>query len=166
MPKGTTAPVHEHREAVQAAPTAEPQRGKNEPQTSFPMSILPGDPPDVKVLKVLEIKKADRVEIVDVVRKRFKGFDNSLITKCKNYEKYGVGLRREAVKLLREHFHIEAQEAQRQPRRTKPKRIQCRLTETLYATLQRRLAQSGQTAQEYLESIIVADLQAHAKELR
>lgn len=154
------------KEAVQAAPTAEPQRGKNDEQTSFPMSILPGDPPDVKVLKALEIKKADRRDIVDVVRKRFEGFDNSLITKCKNYEKYGVGLRREAVKLLREHFHIEAQEAQRQPRRTKPKRIQCRLTDELYSLLQRRMAQSGQTAQEYLESIIVADLQAHAKELR
>lgn len=152
--------------AVQAAPTAEPQRGKNGSVTSFPMSILPNDPPDVKVIKELDGRKIDRQEIVDVVRQRFEGFDNTLISKCKNHQKYGVGLRREAVKLLRDHFAIEAPAAKRQPLRRKPKRIQCRLTDEVYASLQRLLADRRQTAQEYLEAMILADLQTHAKELR
>lgn len=166
MPKGTTALVHEHKEAVQAAPTAEPQRGKNELQTSFPMPILTRIPADVKILKEFQRRNIPNIDIIDTMRTAWPGFDKSLLSKCRNYKHYGVGLRREAVKLLSEHFHLEAPEAKRQPRRTKPKRIQLRLTEEMYASLQRLLADRGQTAQEYLEAIIVADLQAYAKEMK
>lgn len=151
--------------AVQTAPTAEPQRGKNELQTSFPMSILPDAPTDVKLLQEFQQRNIPNIDIIDTMRTAWPGFDKSLLSKCRNYKHYGVGLRREAVKLLSDHFHVAAPEAKRKPCRTKPKRIQVRLTEALYTALQRRLAETGKTTQEYLEAMIVADLQAHEKEL-
>lgn len=149
------------KEAVQAAPTAEPQKGKNECTTSFPMPILTRVPDDVKMLEEFQRRNIPNIDIIDTMRTAWPGFDKSLLSKCRNYKHYGVSLRREAVKLLSEHFHLEALEAKRQPRRRKPKRITCRLTKAVYEALQRRLAQTGQTAQEYIETMILADLKAH-----
>lgn len=149
--------------AVQAAPTAEPQRGKNESEASFPMPILPNLPADVKMLEEFQQRNIPNIDIIDTMRTAWPGFDKSLLSKCRNYKHYGVGLRREAVKLLTEHFHIEAPEAKRQPNRKKPRRITCRLSESLYDALQRRLAQTGQTAQEYMEGLIVRELLEHGQ---
>lgn len=149
--------------AVQAAPTAEPHRGKNESQTSFPMSILPNLPADVKLLREFQQRNIPNIDIVETMRAAFPGFDSPLLSKCRNYKHYGVGLRREAVKLLSDYFQIEAPAVKRQPRRRKPKRITCRLTDAQYDALQRRLAQTGQTAQEYIECLIVRELSAHGQ---
>lgn len=149
--------------AVQAAPTAEPQRGKNESQTSFPMPILPEAAVDVKMLMEFQQLNIPNIDIVETMRAVFPGFDNPLLSKCRNPKHYGVGLRREAVKLLAAHFAVTAPEAKRQPCRKKPKRIQLRLTEALYAALQRCLADRGQTTQEFLESLVVRELEAHMK---
>ena len=166
MPKGSIAPVHEQKEAVQAAPTAEPQRGKTDCETSFPTSILPRVPADVKLLQEFQQRNIPNMDIIDTMRTAFPGFDKSLLSKCRNPRHYGIGLRREAVKMLARHFAIAPPEAKRQPCRTKPKRIQVRLTEALYTALQRHIAQTGQTAQEYLEGMITADLQAHTEEVK
>jgi len=150
--------------AVQAVPAAEPQRGKIASKPSFPMPILPDTPADVKMLQEFQQRSIPNIDIVGTMRTAFPGFDNPLLSKCRNPRHYGIGLRKEAVKLLADHFKLEVPEAKRQPRRRKPKRITCRLTEAMYEALQRRLAQTGQTAQEYIEAMIVADLNEHLKE--
>lgn len=137
-----------------AAPTAPATGQETGVEASFPIPILPDDPADVKVIKTLQGMKVDGSEIVEVVREIYKGFDKSLISKCKKFEHYGVGLRAPAVALLRERFGLNAPEPPAQPRRQRPNRCQCRLADDLYASLQRHLARTGQTMQAYLEDLI------------
>ncbi len=127
-------------------------------EASFPIPILPHIPADVKLLEGFEARHIPYADIVEVVRSAFPGFDKSLLSKCRNYRRYGVGLRSGAVKLLEDHFRIQGREGHRQPARKKPRRIQCRITEAVYGLLQRRIAQTGQNIQDYLEALILADL--------
>ena len=150
--------------AAATAPATELESGC---QSSFPTPIVSKLPADVKMLEEFQARHIPYDDIVATMRTAFPGFDKSLLSKCRNHAQYGVGLRPPAVKLLQEHFRImEPVDAPRKPARKKPRRIQCRLTDAVYDLLQRRLTQTGQNAQDYLEAVILADLQAHAKELR
>ena len=144
--------------AAATAPATELESGC---QPSFPVPILPAILADVKVLHDLKDRNVPNIDIVDTVRTIFPGFDSPLLSKCRN-PRTGIMLRPPAVRLLREHFKItDAHDNRRKPVRKKPNRIQCRLTDAMYDQLQRRLAQTGQNAQDYLEAIILADLQGH-----
>lgn len=153
------------KKAVQAVGAAKPQDGKNESQPSFPIPILPDLPADVKMLREFQERNIPNMDIIDTMRTAWPGFDKTLLSKCRNHKHYGVGLRREAVKLLSEHFHMDEPTARHQPNRKKPHRIQCRVSDATYSLLQRRIAQTGQSTQDYLESIILADIKSHEKEL-
>ena len=114
---------------------------------------------DVKVLLELKDRNVPNIDIVDTVRTIFPGFDSPLLSKCRN-PRTGIMLRPPAVRLLREHFKItEARDSHRKPARKKPKRIQCRLTDAVYRALQRRISQTGRNVQDYLEGLILKDLE-------
>lgn len=140
----------------------EPQEGKNDSEASFPIPILTPLPADVKMLEEFQRRNIPNIDIIDTMRTAWPGFDKSLLSKCRNYKHYGVGLRREAVKLLSEHFHLEAPEPKRQPIRRKSKRIQCRLTDEMYDRLQLHLVRTGQSMQGFLEQIISEHLKREA----
>ena len=158
MPTGRTAPVPENGKAVQAVGAAEPQRGENDSQTSFPMPILPDTPADVKMLLEFQERHIPAMDVVETVRTIYPGFDNPLLSKCRNYRQYGIALKRDAVKLLAEHFAVAPTEAPRKPQRKKPKRITCRLTDAMYSRLQRELDRTGITLQSFLENLIARAL--------
>lgn len=131
-------------------------------ETSHPIPILSNLPPDVKLLQEFQQRNIPNLDIIDTMRTAWPGFDKSLLSKCRNYKHYGVGLRREAVKLLAEHFGAEAPAAPRQPNRTKARRIQCRLTDEMYGRLQQHLVRTGQSMQGFLEQIIMDHLKREA----
>ena len=135
-------------------------------QPSFPMPILPKIPVDVKVLYDLKTRNVPNRDVVEAVRTIYPACESPLLSKCRNYAQYGIGLRQPAVTLLREHFKLTPPGTSTRARRTKPNRIQCRLSDELYGLLQRRLVLSGKNTQDYLEALILTDLQTHAKELR
>lgn len=143
-------------------------RGPAESRTGLAKSeILTNHLPlDVKMMAEFKERHILDMDQVEVVRTIYPGFDGTLLSKCRNYRKYGVRIRTDALNALAEHFRVTEADAPRRPARKKANRVQCRLSNELFKLLQRRIAQTGQTAQDYLESVIIADLQAHAKELR
>lgn len=144
--------------AAATAPATEPESGC---QPSFPIPILSDEWADVKVLRALQEMKVNNTDIVDTLRETYAGFDKSLLSKCRSHEKYGIRLISPAVRLLQTHFGIIAlatPAGRRKPARQKPHRCQCRVTSAVYGLLQRRISQTGQTMQEYLEQLILKDL--------
>ena len=133
-------------------------------ESSFPIPILPTTLADVKVLLELKDRNVPNIDIVDTVRTIFPGFDSPLLSKCRN-PRTGIMLRPPAVRILREHFKItEARDNHRKPVRKKPHRIQCRVSDATYSLLQRRLAQTGQNVQDYLEGLILRDVKGECNE--
>lgn len=151
-----------NKKAVRTVPAVEPQSETTAPTGKLSVSILSKLPSDVKMLEEFQQRNIPNINIIDTMRTAWPGFDKSLLSKCRNYKHYGVGLRREAVKLLSEHFHLEAPEPKRQPLRRKPKRIQCRLTDEMYDRLQLHLVCTGQSMQGFLEHIISDHLKKEA----
>lgn len=131
-------------------------------ETSRPIPILSNLPPDVKLLQEFQQRNIPNTDIIKAMQIGFKGFDKSLLSKCRNQKKYGVGLTHEAVKLLAEHFGAEAPAAPRQPNRAKARRIQCRLTDEMYGRVQQHLVRTGQSMQGFLEQIIMDHLKREA----
>ena len=144
-----------------AAATAPATKGGSGWQPSIPIPILPDDPTDVKVLQALKDMKIDNGEIVDMLRTTYEGFDKSLLSKVRKPAKYGVRFVEPALRLLRVRYGVTPQDAagcRRKPARQKPCRCQCRVTQAVYGALQHRISQTGLTMQDYLESLILKDL--------
>ena len=152
--------------AARQVPLSEPREQESSNPSVFPADILSKIPADVKMLAEFKERHIPDADQVEVVRALYPGFDGTLLSKCRRYRKYGVMVRPDAMGALAEHFRVEAQDGPRKPVRRKPNRVQCRLSDAVYGLLQRRIAKTGQTMQNYVESVILADIQAHAKELR
>ena len=136
----------------------EPQAGR-ETQSSIPTPILPKLPPDVKALRhLIKDRHIPLMDMLEVVATIYPRCDKSLISKCAHGEETGAMLRADALKALLVHFREDSQKPNDERRRRKPNRCVCRVTDAVYALLQRRLAQTGQTIQDYLEALILQDL--------
>ena len=155
-----------NKETARQVPLSEPQEKESGNPSVFLTAIVSKIPADVKMLAEFKDRHIPDMDQVEVVRTIYPGFDGTLLSKCRNYRKYGVRIRTDALNALAEHFRITATDAPHKRHRKKPNRIQCRLSDALFELLQKRLKRTGQTTQDYLETVILADLQAHAEELR
>ncbi len=143
----------------------EPQVGR-ETESTQPMPIVTKLPPDVKVLRdFIKRRHIPLMDILEVVQTIYPRCDKSLVSKCAHGEETGAMLRPDAMKALTVHFREDGQAVTVRPARTKQHRIQCRVGDAVYEALQRRLQQTGQNTQDYLEALILADLQTHRKEM-
>ena len=131
------------------------------------MPIVTKLPPDVKVLRdFIKRRHIPLMDILEVVQTIYPRCDKSLVSKCAHGEETGTMLRPDAMKVLMIHFREDGQTTPVRRTRTKEHRIQCRVGDAVYEALQRRLKQTGQNTQDYLETLIMADIQAHRKELK
>lgn len=125
-------------------------------------SIVPGNPPDVKyIIALQDARRIPTAEIVETVAAIYPKFDRFLLSKVRNGKKTGVRLRKDALDALTARFGetpSAGAEGRRKPRRAKPMRISCRLTDEVYGTLQRLIARRGVTMQRFLEEIITSKL--------
>lgn len=122
-------------------------------------SILSDQPADVKaenLLKQVEASGVKPSEMVAVVQNLYPGYDRFLHSKCKNGEQYGIMLRPDATSAIITRFAPELRNSHRRDVRTKPRRIQARLSEALYGALQRRLQALGITTQQWIEDLALA----------
>ena len=152
--------------AVPLVAQREPQVGR-ETQSTQPMPIVTKLPPDVKVLRdFVRRRHIPLMDMLAVVQTIYPRCDKSLLSKCAHGEETGASLRRDAMKALTDHFREEVPHPSPERRRRKPNRCVCRVTDAVFEALQRRLRQTGQSVQDYIEALILADLQAHRKELK
>ena len=136
-------------------------------QNPEPMPIVTKLPPDVKVLRdFIKRRHIPLIDLLEVVQTIYPRCDKSLLSKCAHGEETGARLRDDAMKALTVHFREDGQTATVRPARKKQHRIQCRVGDAVYEALQRRLKQAGQNTQDYLEALILADLQTHREELK
>ena len=143
----------------------EPQVG-GESASTQPMPIVTKLPPDVKVLRdFVKRRHIPLMDILEVVQTIYPRCDKSLLSKCAHGEETGAKLRDDAMRALMVHFREDGKQTSPEHRRKKPNRCVCRVTDAVYAALQRRLQQTGQSVQDYLEALILADLQTHRKEI-
>ena len=94
-------------------------------------------------------------DMVEVVAAIYPKYDKVLHSKCEHGEEYGIRLRADAERTLKEHFALTGPDAPRRPRRSKPCRVQVRLTEAAYRLLQQAIARSGTTMQDLIEGLIL-----------
>ena len=146
-----------------------PQEG-NGNSTQIPDSIVQNLPPDVKAIRDFSERRHIPVsDMVEVVRTIYPKYDRFLHSRCVHGDETGVMLRPDALKTLLIHFREDGAKRSAERPRKKPNRVQCRLSDRLYTLLQRHIAQTGQTTQEYLEELIITHLtkeSAHGHELR
>lgn len=122
-------------------------------------SILSDQSADVKaenLLKQVEASGVKPSEMVAVVQSLYPGYDRFLHSKCKNGEQYGIMLRPDATSAIITRFAPGLRNGHRRDVRTKPRRIQARLSEALYGALQRRLQALGITTQQWIEDLALA----------
>lgn len=135
-----------------------PQEG-NGSSTKIPNSIVPNLPPDVKAIRDFSERRHIPVaDIVEVVRTIYPKYDKFLHSRCVHGDETGVMLRPDALKALLIHFREDEGKRPSQPRRRKPNRIQCRVSDALYGVLQRHVARASVTMQDYLEALIIAHI--------
>ena len=118
------------------------------------MPIVSGIPEDVKTI----LDKVSATDVVKVVSAQYPQFDHPLLSKVKHGDQTGIRLLAEAEKLVLDEFVPKPTKRRRKARRNKPKRISCRLTETIYGTLQRHTEQLGVTMQTFIENLIIKEL--------
>ena len=144
----------------------EPQMG-GESASTQPMPIVTKLPPDVKVLRdFVKRRHIPLMDMLEVVQTIYPRCDKSLLSKCIHGEETGARLRDDALKVLVLHFREDSRQASPERRRAKPNRCVCRVTDAIFKALQRRLQQTGQSVQDYIEALLLADLQAHREELK
>lgn len=152
-----------------AAPLLEQRkpRAGGELASSQPMPIVTKLPRDVKALRdFVKRRHIPLIDLLEVVQTIYPRCDKSLLSKCAHGEETGAKLRDDAMRALMVHFREDGQAATVRPARKKQHRIQCRVGDAVYEALQRRLKQAGQNTQDYLEALILADLQTHREELK
>ena len=118
--------------------------------------IVPDQTTDVKPANLLKQIEEDGVkpsEMVAVVQRLYPGYEKTLHSKCKNGEKYGIMLRPDAMAAIVTRFAPGLRNDRRSDARTKPRRIQARLSEAVYGALQRALQAKGVTVQQWIEDL-------------
>jgi len=116
-------------------------------------------PTDVRILSdFIRRRHIPLMDMVEVVKTLYPRCDKSLISKCAHGHETGAMLRPDALKALQVHFAEDDRNAPHRPRRRKPNRLTCRITDALYGALQRRIHATGQTVQDYIEALILKDL--------
>lgn len=131
-------------------------------QNSRPMPILPKLPKDVKVLRdFVKRRHIPMMDLLEVVQTIYPRCDKSLLSKCAHGEETGAKLRDDALRALTVHFREDGTQTNPERRRKKPNRCVCRVTDAVFEALQRRLRQTGQSVQDYIEALILADLRIH-----
>lgn len=121
--------------------------------------IVHEDGADVKpgnLLQQIEESGVKPAEMVAVVQRLYPSYDRFLHSKCRNGEKYGIMLRPDAMDAIITEFAPGLRNARRSGPRSKPMRIQARLTEAVYGALQRALRAKGMTAQRWIEDLALA----------
>lgn len=155
----------ENKKATRERQLAEPQG--NGAATNNTDAIVTNGKPEVKFENAIQRLRVERhipvSDMVEVVRTLYPGYDKPLHSKVDNGKKYGIRLRADAEKLLLHHF-TESNQARRNDRRKKPKRIQARVSETIYGTLQRHISDAGITMQDFIEGLIFDFIEKHKEE--
>ena len=138
------------------------------PQVVVPTTpIIPAIPAKVKADNPLQRLRLERgipvKDMVEVVQALYPKYDKTVQSKVEHGNEYGINLRPDAMRALLNRFAPDRRSAARAPRRTKPYRVQARLSERVYGQLQQLTAQTGTTMQDLLERLIV-DFLANRKE--
>lgn len=108
------------------------------------------------LLRCMRVERGIPVrDMVEVVAAIYPRYDKVLHSKCEHGEEYGVRLMADAERTLREHFRLSGPDAPHRPRRSKPCRVQVRLTEAAYRLLQQAISRSGATMQSLIEGLIL-----------
>lgn len=94
-------------------------------------------------------------EMVDVVRGIYPKYDKVIQSKVEHGDEYGINLRSDAMRALIHRFAPERDRGPRADGRTKPYRIQARLSKAAYGQLQQLVGERGATMQDFLESLIL-----------
>lgn len=130
--------------------------------------ILPENGQDVKPTSKIQRIRIEKhlpvSEMVEAVRTLYPGYDKPLHSKVENGDRYGISLREDAEQLLIHTFAPETVKRRRSDHRKKPKRIQARVTETVYGALQQRAERRKITMQDLIEAMIFEYLQNHKEE--
>ena len=107
--------------------------------------------PEGNLLRTIEEGGVKPSEMVAVVQRLYPGYEKTLHSKCKNGEKYGIMLRPDAMTAILTQFAPELRNDHKRDIRTKPRRVQARLSEAVYAALQRALKSRNVTVQQWIE---------------
>lgn len=94
-------------------------------------------------------------DMVEVVQALYPKYDKVMQSKCEHGEEYGIQLRADAMRALVVRFAPDRRNAHKASGRSKPYRIQARLTETVYRQLQRIVKSQGATMQDFVEGLIL-----------
>jgi len=108
------------------------------------------------LLQQIEAKGVKPAEMIAVIHGIYPGYEKSLHSKCKHGEQYGVMLRPDAMSAILTRFAPELRNGHRSGLRSKPRRIQARLSEAVYGALQQALRARGMTAQRWIEDLALA----------
>lgn len=97
-------------------------------------------------------------EMVAVVQEVFPKYDKTVQSKCENGDAYGVTIRKDALKILYQHFAPELLDPQKQTRHGQHRltcRISARLEDSAFLLLQQRMKADGyRTVQDLLTVLI------------
>ena len=110
-------------------------------------------------------KKIPAKDIVAVVQKLYPSFDNSLLSKIENPDKYGVTLNQDAANAVIDAFAPTPGESAKQRQEGRPHstcRITCQLENDEYALLQQLIRAGGhETTQDFLSKLIKDYIKTH-----
>ena len=146
-----------NRNERETAPRQQSQSPKIGVSMSNTNSILAELPADVK--RIREIRLAHGTPaVVETVQTLYPKYDRYIQSRVEHGGETGICLRRDAMRALVGRFSPEPEKRPRSDRRAKPRRVQARLSGAVYTALQRAVARSGMTMQDYLEGMIMAHL--------
>lgn len=118
--------------------------------------ILPDDGGPVNELTKLRVeKKLAGKDLIAVVQRLYPKYDKVIQSKVEHGDEYGICLRKDAMEALIRQFAPEWRPKRRRDLRSKPRRVQCRLTETVFNAMQKHMRDTGQNTQDFLEGIIL-----------
>ena len=136
----------------------DPRQQTQSPKNGVPITgtkaILSDTPPDVKTIREIRMKHGVPA-VVDTVKVLYPKYDRYIQSRVEHGDETGICLRRDAMRALVERFGPEPEKRPRSDRRSKPRRVQARLSEVVYTALQRAVARSGCTMQDFLEKLIL-----------
>ena len=121
--------------------------------------IVPVSPAKVKADNPLQRLRLERgipvKDMVEVVQALYPKYDKVMQSKCEHGEEYGIQLRADAMRALVIRFAPDRRKSLKASGRSKPYRIQARLTEAVYRPLQHVVKSQGVTMQDFVERLIL-----------
>lgn len=139
----------------------DPRQQTQSPKNGVPITgtkaILPDVPPDVKIIREIRLKHGVPA-VVDTVKVLYPKYDRYIQSRVEHGDETGICLRRDAMAALVGRFATESEKPPRSDHRSKPRRVQARLSEASYMALQRAVTRSGCTMQDFLEGLILKAL--------